>query len=261
MGLLPIQTVSPAEKETYRKLFNCFTPYVPANLPLPYDFSSTNLFVRYLSTYIINHFGTFHPPNNPWLPEPRQIQIIISMTSFHVQEKSQIKELAYLNLRSKHATLYNIQVPRYDSLSCFDKQNAKFLTEHIHGLPYSNNEYDLHKSNLNLILSHFVNLCKENNTYIAFKGNIFEKKLLHNFPTKFIIDLDRFGTPKYNHFLGRAPYISYINYLTDNFPHADRQHCLHLPLKNNQLGYCALTRVKYLGAWLLRHFGPFPSST
>ena len=91
----------------------------------------------------------------------------------------------------------------------------------------------------------------------GYKGGIYERDLLNKRGAIYVCDISTFGAPKFIEIFGKDPYASLVSTFFSHLSLTSCITCPHLPHITDQPSHCPAEEVKYLGAWIIHHHGPF----
>jgi hypothetical protein len=187
-----------------------------------------------------------------------QIQYIFDIDGFAVSDcpttKYLTKELAVFNFSTLTAMLFRFRLHRSKkSLKSKDFETAKYCQRKIHGLLFRDFRNDLNQKLVPHIVQRLVNQCNNTGKYIGYKGGHLEHDLLVAAKAKYIINIERLGTPKYDTIRKQIECQQLASTFDRKISRSPYTKCRRHQGPNAHKYHCPLEEICVFAAWLINN--------
>lgn len=168
---------------------------------------------------------------------------IIDVEYFTVQSMPVAKELGIIDIKTGQLTSYYYKVGSFSKLNSFDRTNAIWLKNNIHGLLFRDELTDYPQIN---ICEHIKTI--DNLNVVAYKGGEFEKQLLDYLGIA-NVNLEAYNCPRYDQL------VEHYNIDAYNNEQCSRHVCRNVSNKKlvSKYLHCPRIELLYYRHWFLEY--------
>ena len=158
--------------------------------------------------------------------------------------------MGIVDLYAGQAQLYQFKLEKkFYELSSKDQKTAAYVTNKIHGLRFMDYSGDLSQSRLPTIVKYFADKALKNGSVIGYKGGNIEKKLLDSLGVKNYVNIEVFGTPKFDTIANQQPYKELASRYSKIIVNSGETTCQRHK-KSCTIFHCPMEEVCYFAVWL-----------
>lgn len=174
------------------------------------------------------------------------VKYILDIEGFNVADEFLVKELAYACADDGRVRGYFYRVGSFHELSERDRQQARYVHRHIHGLPFLDAPDDLEQATVDRTVSALCESARSSGHLIGYKGGRVERDLITRLGYgDTAIDLETLGCPRFDALVRRyGPGLARRVTLEDM---CTRHHAT----PRGRLAHCPRAEARYFLIWLL----------